>query len=144
MNKLARLLNSGSTVSPSASSSLVTPNDSAISKACSRFSRLLCRDTTSMSIRSGLKKELEQKKALFCFFPVCLWSSDSVYVYQILQIISAASAVKISPNISMRSWITVLVWWFQIRVRSNHFNHTTRYIVTSICWNYINHFDITN
>lgn len=42
-------------VSPSASSSLVTPSDSAISKACSRFSRLLCCDTTSMSIRSGLE-----------------------------------------------------------------------------------------
>lgn len=40
---------------PSASRSLVTPNDSAISKACSRFSRLLCCATTSMFIRSGLK-----------------------------------------------------------------------------------------
>lgn len=41
--------------SPSASSRRVTPNDSAISKACSRLSRLLCRATASMSIRSGLQ-----------------------------------------------------------------------------------------
>lgn len=56
---------SQSTHSPSASNSLVTPSDSAISKACSRFSRLLCCDTTSMSIRSGLKI-VRKKVTCFC------------------------------------------------------------------------------
>lgn len=40
---------------PSASSSRVTPSRSAISKACSRFSRLLWICTLSMSTRSGLQ-----------------------------------------------------------------------------------------
>lgn len=40
---------------PSASSSRVTPRRSAISKACSRFSRLLWICTLSMSTRSGLQ-----------------------------------------------------------------------------------------
>lgn len=48
---------------PSASSSRVTPSRSAISKACSRFSRLLWICTRSMSTRSGLQNARQSPDA---------------------------------------------------------------------------------